>query len=321
MKFQSLKKQLTHRLEKTLYYGKLPKTERPSFPLTNVAVEFFNQYVGESLDRLCVEHASQFTKEACVNPTTIVLAIIYLERLASNPSYTSSVTPSQLFLVSILVASKYLQDEGCEDEVFNDEFAASFDIPLPDLNQLERDFIQALNWNLFASETEFFGALLGLEQKLALKQSTERNWMTYTEVDVLCDNSVLVGAKTVLLNQVVKVIAACLATYFAAITTLFVSAAVTTNVQPYLKSQLSPLHVPTVQNEFANPAFRDATEGTELQLLAEESNNRSNQTTTSTKVILCVSWIQQDFMKANVLLPKCDGLCPIPQLQPQFCIS
>ncbi len=43
---------------------------------------------------------------------------------------------ADLFLVSMMVASKYLHDDGEEDEVFNDEWAASGDIdikviPLP----------------------------------------------------------------------------------------------------------------------------------------------------------------------------------------------
>ena len=55
---------------------------------------------------------------------------MYLDRLrSSNTKYLSTISSTDLFLVSLMVASKYLYDDGEEDEVFNDEWAAS-GIPL-----------------------------------------------------------------------------------------------------------------------------------------------------------------------------------------------
>ena len=55
-----------------------------------------------------------------------VLALMYLDRLRSNNTkYLSTITSTDLFLVSLMVASKYLYDDGEEDEVFNDEWATS----------------------------------------------------------------------------------------------------------------------------------------------------------------------------------------------------
>jgi hypothetical protein len=48
----------------------------------------------------------------------------------TNGEYLSSVSSADLFLVSMMVASKYLHDDGEEDEVFNDEWAASGDIDI-----------------------------------------------------------------------------------------------------------------------------------------------------------------------------------------------
>ena len=51
---------------------------------------------------------------------------MYLDRLRSNNTkYLSTITSTDLFLVSLMVASKYLYDDGEEDEVFNDEWATS----------------------------------------------------------------------------------------------------------------------------------------------------------------------------------------------------
>lgn len=43
-----------------------------------------------------------------------------------------------------MVASKYLYDDGEEDEVFNDEWATSAALPLSDLNKAEREFLVAI---------------------------------------------------------------------------------------------------------------------------------------------------------------------------------
>lgn len=43
-----------------------------------------------------------------------------------------------------LAASKYLHDSGEEERVFNDEWAASAELELSELNLAERDFLTAM---------------------------------------------------------------------------------------------------------------------------------------------------------------------------------
>lgn len=43
-----------------------------------------------------------------------------------------------------MVASKFLNDEGEEDEVINSDWANSAKIDLKELNDLERQFLQAI---------------------------------------------------------------------------------------------------------------------------------------------------------------------------------
>ncbi len=43
-----------------------------------------------------------------------------------------------------MMASKYLYDEGVDEEVFNDEWAESANMDLEQLNELERDFLNAI---------------------------------------------------------------------------------------------------------------------------------------------------------------------------------
>lgn len=48
-----------------------------------------------------------------------------------------------------MMASKFLYDEGVDDEVFNDEWAASADMETEDVNELERQFLSAIVSSIF----------------------------------------------------------------------------------------------------------------------------------------------------------------------------
>ena len=43
-----------------------------------------------------------------------------------------------------MMASKYLYDEGVDEEVFNDEWAESAKMDIDELNALERNFLAAI---------------------------------------------------------------------------------------------------------------------------------------------------------------------------------
>ena len=43
-----------------------------------------------------------------------------------------------------MMASKYLYDEGVDEEVFNDEWAESANMDIDQLNELERNFLKAI---------------------------------------------------------------------------------------------------------------------------------------------------------------------------------
>lgn len=43
-----------------------------------------------------------------------------------------------------MVASKFLHDDGEEDEVFNDEWASSGGLEVKEMNRLEREFLNAI---------------------------------------------------------------------------------------------------------------------------------------------------------------------------------
>lgn len=213
-----------NRISKSLYYSKLPVTDCLSLPVTELAAELFTEVKsGHTLERLDVEEASRISRNACVSPCSLVLALLYLERLKDcNPEYLQQVAPSELFLVSLMVASKFLNDEGEVDEVLNTEWARSGDLTISEINQLEKDFLKAIDWTVFVHNHDFWERLLKLEKDVAYKEARKRGWFSYAELSCLMNSMQLLEVA----QAVVNISSICLATYTAGVVTLLGSALV-----------------------------------------------------------------------------------------------
>merc|ERR1711936_609808 len=222
---------LSDRFCKTLYYGKLPTSDRPSLNFTHVAVNQFTSSgldaLGQKLGRLDMARAADISRQACAGPNSLVLALLYLERLRRrNPDYLTTVSSADLFLVSLMVASKFLHDDGEEDEVFNDEWASSGGIDTKELNRLEVKFLAAMDWRIFVDDAEFQTTLSRLEADIAIREVTARDGdATYSDLTVLGSGEQAAHMLSILAQAAIKVTAVCLTTYAAGILTLLGTAA------------------------------------------------------------------------------------------------
>lgn len=76
-----------------------------AFFFPELAAELYSEVKREreSLERLQIEEAAQFSRKACVHPSSLVLALVYLERLKScNPDYLDKSAPFELFVISLV---------------------------------------------------------------------------------------------------------------------------------------------------------------------------------------------------------------------------
>jgi len=222
---------LSDRFCKTLYYGKQPASDRPSLHFTNIAVDEFTNAgldaLGEKLGRLDMTRAADITRNACAGPNSLVLALLYLDKLRKrNPDYLTTVSSADLFLVSLMVASKFLHDDGEEDEVFNDEWASSGGIDTKELNRLELSFLSALDWRIYVENQEFEKAVEKIETDIALKEVSRRGWASYTDLAVLSMNTELQDLWRVFISYTVKMTAVCVTAYAAGLLSLLGTAAV-----------------------------------------------------------------------------------------------
>ncbi|KPJ12220.1 Protein CNPPD1 [Papilio machaon] len=181
------------RITKTLYYGELPDLPCLSLPVTEISCELWSvAQRGRSLRRLRADAAAGIARSACVSPCALVLAILYLERLKScNKDYLTSAAPADLFLVSLMVSNKFLQDDGEDDEVICSEWAASGGLKLNQLKKLEVEFLNAIDWNVYVNERSFEAGLLWLERQVALRQANLRGFFTYGDLAASCDGALL----------------------------------------------------------------------------------------------------------------------------------
>ena len=83
-----------------------------------------------------------------------------------------------------MVSTKFYSDYD-ETEVFMSNWAEEGDVSVERLKQLEIQFLNAIQWNLLVSQNEFYEKLKTIERLLAMKEGLTRNWLTYTELEML----------------------------------------------------------------------------------------------------------------------------------------
>ncbi|KAL8576614.1 hypothetical protein ACOMHN_025089 [Nucella lapillus] len=178
------------RLQKTLYCGGDLESDHCPLALTELAVEYFQDLAPRKLDYVDLESVSAVTSQGSVSPSSVAMSMVYAKRLQrKRPEYVTKMSSSDLFIISMMMASKYLCDEGVEEEVFNDEWANTTGLDTDDINTMERDFLDALDWELYIRKDDFDQAMLSVEKSVALREGMKRGWFSYTDLHLLLDDS------------------------------------------------------------------------------------------------------------------------------------
>ncbi|KAJ8383941.1 hypothetical protein AAFF_G00213100 [Aldrovandia affinis] len=220
---------LSERVRKRLYYGldKDCSLDALSCPVTDIAVELLQKSAPSPIRKLQKKYAAHVAREACISPCAMMLALVYIERLRHrNPEYLQQISSSDLFLISMMVASKYLYDEGEEEEVFNDEWGAAGKLDVQTVNTLEMNFLKAIDWSLFTEPSEFFDILNQLETSIAEKEGLKRGWFTYTDLCVLLEQSTWQQAFTAIYLHFTKLACMLGLVYLTSVAGLIASSAV-----------------------------------------------------------------------------------------------
>nr|XP_020447756.1 protein CNPPD1 [Monopterus albus] len=272
---------LSERVRKRLYYGldNDVSLDALSCPVADIAVEFFQKSAPSPIRKLHKKYAAHVAREACISPCAMMLALVYIERLRHrNPEYLQKISSSDLFLISMMVASKYLYDEGEEEEVFNDEWGAAGKLDVQTVNNLEMNFLNAIEWSLFTDPNDFFDMLSLLETSIAEQQGMKRGWFTYTDLCVLLEQSAWSQALTAIYQHFTKVSCMLGLVYLTSVAGLIATSAVLHQLSLCKSSQsilvppveISPAHLHTSS---LNPESSAATQHPLCCVLANKSLN------------------------------------------------
>ncbi|XP_077997504.1 protein CNPPD1-like [Glandiceps talaboti] len=206
--------ELTKRLRKTLYYGADPNTDKPSLPVTDIAIEVFQNASPMPCKKVDKHFAAKVSRKSSLSPCAFMVSMMYIDRLKhTNPEYLKTVSSADLFLVTMMLASKYLYDEGEEEEMYNDEWADAAGLDVDTVNEMERDFLSAINWNLFVKPIDFFIFLHRIETRIAFKEGSKRGWFTYTDLSVLLDEETIHNICISVITQTVQIAGMCVLIY------------------------------------------------------------------------------------------------------------
>lgn len=238
---------LRKRLQKTLYSGELETGHCP-LALTDLAVEFFQGMSPHKLGHIDLETSCAITGHDGVSPASITMSMMYAKRLQrKRPEYVMKMSSSELFIISMMMASKYLYDEGVDEEVFNDEWAENAGLETKEINDMEMDFLQAVDWELFVHKEDFKRAMYEVERRIALKEGKKRGWFSYTDLDILMDEHLLSLTISDVGVEWLKVVMVSSAAYLAGLMMMVGSTVLVTNASLVLST---PGLIPAIHNAF-----------------------------------------------------------------------
>lgn len=250
---------LSERVRKRLYYGldQDVSLDSLSCPVTDIAVELLQKSAPSPIRKLQKKYAAHVAREACISPCAMMLALVYIERLRHrNPEYLQKISSSDLFLISMMVASKYLYDEGEDEEVFNDEWGTAGKLDVQTVNALEMNFLNAIEWSLFTEPSDYFDILSQLETSIAERQGMKRGWFTYTDLCVLLEQSAWRQALTAIYLHFTKVACMLGLVYLTGVAALIASSAVLQQLSlPRNNQSLAPVSEVDLQTPSPPPAF------------------------------------------------------------------
>lgn len=155
-----------------------------SLPLSEMVVDYFDRFA--PFDYMDLDYATQLSRDGCVDACTLLVAMVYIDRVRNmDRCYFEESDPSELYLSALVVASKYLQDGGLDEFVYNDEWGLAASTSTRRVNELEVCFLNVLTWDANVNENEFLRTLESAEQWVARRHVRRYGFCTYNEVTAL----------------------------------------------------------------------------------------------------------------------------------------
>jgi hypothetical protein len=176
-------RRMRRRLRRTLHYGgdNSARMINLSLSISEMTVAYFDRFA--PFDSLDMDYAVKLSREAHIDPCTFIVAFVYIDRLRrTRREFFESSDPADLYLIALILSSKYLHDSDDSQYLYNDEWATSASKPLQQINERELTVLTELDWNLKVTTDEFRLALESIEYHIADRTIKRLGFGTYTEL-------------------------------------------------------------------------------------------------------------------------------------------
>lgn len=209
-------------VRRRVYLPDVDEFRSSSGPLSEIVLESLEEVTSSRAKPIKEGYVADVTREGGVSPSCVILGLLYLHRLAeTNPRYLRTLSGKDLFLTAMVVASKYLNDEGESEALTNSEWAEVGCKSKQSLDTMERQFLTAIDWRLYVSMEEYYSFVTGIEGRIALNQFAIRGWLTYTDMVTIWDTMDTQRTLLTASKQVAKVTCGSAAVYLVLLSTLF----------------------------------------------------------------------------------------------------
>jgi len=245
-------KQMRRRMRRSLGYSNR-RIDSLSLPLSGMVLDYFHCF--SPFDYLDADFATRLSRDGSVDPYTLLVAMVYMDRMrVCEKQLFESSDPADLYLSALVVASKFINDNGVDEYIHNDEWAASAATSLKRVNELELQLLNALKWDLLVSSDEFEACLRKAETSVARQMWRRTGIATYAQLSVLNDSREMAHTALLPLLSTLAVAAAvygALVLTLSALPTVLSSLALLQHHRPstsLLLPRSSPVHVTGTTN-------------------------------------------------------------------------
>jgi hypothetical protein len=244
-------------IKRRVYLPDVDEFRSSSGPLSEIVLDSLDAVTCHRAKPLKEGYVADLTREGGISPCSVILGLLYVHRLSeTNPRYLRTMSGKDLFLTAMMIASKYLNDEGENEALTNSEWAEVGCRSKPSLDLMERQFLAAIDWRLYVSLEEYYTFVTGIEGRIALNQYARRGWLTYTDLVTIWDAMDTQRALLTATKHVAKVTCGSAAVYLVLLSTLLTAS----HALHSTWSPSSPLPTPTTNttNTSTNPQLQAA---------------------------------------------------------------
>lgn len=155
--------------------------EEASIYLNSFTVNQMATLTGSCPSRRLLNSASTLCRRAMISPYCMILGLAYAN-LYHKKCTRNSLNTFDLFLVSMILSNKFLIDSGEYEAISNREWARLSSRSVQEVNELETEFLNAIEWKLYISPEEFKKFSQEIEAQIVTDLVRRRGYCTYGEI-------------------------------------------------------------------------------------------------------------------------------------------